>query len=73
MSRLPKDIGILGGIVSFCGALLAALLCRCPPLAAARKAGLCAVGVMLVAWLCTHVALGVLHDGAVRRQRDTEA
>jgi hypothetical protein len=71
MSDLPKNIGMLGGIVAFSGALLAALLCSCPPLAAARKAGLCAVGVALVAWLCTRVAAGVLYDG-VRRHRQKD-
>ena len=73
MNRLPKSVGILGAIVGFCAALLAGLLCGCPPLAAARKAVPCAAVVMLVAWVCVHVALDVLHDGLRRHRDDSSA
>jgi nitrate/nitrite transporter NarK len=70
MSSLPKNVGMLGGIISFCGGLLAALLCNCAPLAAARKAAVCAVTVAVVAWLCTYLALGVLSEGVRQRRQE---
>lgn len=63
MSKLPKNVGLLGGIVVFCAALLAALLCGCAPLAAAKKAALCGAASAMVAWLCVHIAVSVLRDG----------
>jgi hypothetical protein len=71
MSRLPKDIGLLGGIVAFCAGLLVALLCDCPPLAALKKAAYSAALAFPVTWLCAHVAVGVLSDGI--RRHDEEA
>ena len=71
MSSLPKNVGLLSGIVVFCAALLAALLCDCAPLQAARKAALCAIAFAPVTWLCTHVALGVVYAGL--RRRDDQA
>jgi len=53
--------------------LLAALVCGCAPLAAAKRAGLCAAAVAAVAWLCGYIAVGVLSDGLWRRSQDEEA
>jgi hypothetical protein len=72
MSKLPKHLGLLGGIVAFCAGLLVALLCECPPLAAARKAGLCALVSGSLVWVCAGIGVGVLQDGLSRRGRDQE-
>jgi hypothetical protein len=39
-------------------------------MAAARRAALCALALMVLAWLCAHVALSVVHDGVRRDRRD---
>ena len=67
MNSLPKNLGALAASVVFCSALLLALLCDCPPLAALRKAALGALAAAAVTWFCAHLALGVLLDG-MRRQ-----
>jgi hypothetical protein len=72
MNSLPRNVGLLGGVVAFCAALLAGLLGHCPPLMAARKAALCAIALSAVAWLCAHVAVGVVSDGLRRRGQGEE-
>lgn len=70
MSSLPKNVGLLAGVVAVCSALLAGLLRHTPPLVAAKRAVLCGLVLTLVAWLCAHLALGVLHDGTRRHRQD---
>lgn len=71
MNSLPKNLATLVAIVAFCGALLCALLCDCPPLAALKKAGLGALAAAVVTWFCVQVALGVLVEG-IKRQASQE-
>jgi hypothetical protein len=71
MSKVPRRVGLLGAIVAFCGAMMAALLCGCPPPVAARRAAMCAGVCGVVAWLCAAVALGVICQ-AVQVQGDQE-
>ncbi len=70
MSSLPKNVGLLGGVVAFCAAMLVALLCSCPPLLAMKKAAICGVVVGLVARLSTHLAMGVVRDGLRQSRRE---
>ena len=70
MHSLPRNLGLLGGIVAFCAALLLGLLQDYPPLMATRKAAICAVALALVAWLCTRIAIGVMRDGMRQYSRE---
>ncbi|MCK4282842.1 MAG: hypothetical protein KAX44_00890 [Candidatus Brocadiae bacterium] len=70
MSSLPKNVGLLGGVVAFCAAMLVGLLYSCPPLLAMKKAAICGVVVALVARLSTHLAMGVVRDGLRRSRRE---
>lgn len=70
MGSVPRSVGTLAGVVAFCAALLTGLLRQVPPMAAARRAALCALALTVLAWLCAHVALSVVHDGVQRDRRD---
>ncbi len=63
MSNLAKNVGLLSGITAFNAGLLAALLRDCPPLIALKRGALGGLAVLLVAWFCTHIAIGVVWDG----------
>ena len=63
MSSLPKNVGLLAGVVAFCAATLVGLLSSCPPLLTMRKAAVCGIVVALVARLSTRLAMGVVRDG----------
>jgi len=65
-SDVPRRIGLLGGIMAFCIALLCGLLQHARPLAAMKKAGLSAAILAVMIWLCTYVVLGLVSDGMRR-------
>jgi hypothetical protein len=71
VNSLPKNLATLAAIVAFCSALLIALLCDCPPLAALRKAALGGAAAAVVTWFCARVALAVLVEG-IRQQASQE-
>jgi len=63
MSKLPKSLGILGGIAVFYMAQLLCLLRGNPPFCSMKRAALCALGLAVLTWLCAQVAIGVLREG----------
>ena len=70
MHSLPRSFATLAAVVAFCTGALAAMLRHSPPLAAARRAGLCALALGLLVWVCTHIALSVLRDGLTEDEPD---
>ena len=72
MHSLPRRIGVLGGIVVFCGALLLGLLRDYRPLVAVRKAALSGALLAALTWSCTHIAVSVVRDGSRRRHSDNK-
>jgi hypothetical protein len=66
VNSLPRNVAVLGAVVAFCAALLAGLVCDSPPLIAAKRAALCAAVVAVLAWVCSRVAVSVMHDGLRR-------
>ncbi|MGD2175588.1 MAG: hypothetical protein PVJ27_09310 [Candidatus Brocadiaceae bacterium] len=70
MSKLPKDLGVLCGVMAFCAAMLIALLRSSPPLVALKKAGLCGIVLAGVAWIGAHIALSVIRAGLRQYERE---
>ncbi|MFO7956039.1 MAG: hypothetical protein R6X33_02945 [Candidatus Brocadiia bacterium] len=70
MSDLPRRIGMLGGIVAFCAAMMVGLLRDCPPLETGRKALIGAVLLAVVARVGAQLALSVVREGMRQYHRD---
>ena len=64
MRSVQARIGLLGGIVAFCVALLSGLLQHSRPLSAMRKAALSAAVLAVVTWVCACIALSLMSDAA---------
>ncbi len=70
MTKLPRDIGTLFGILAFCAVALVGLLRATPPLAVLKKAAICGLALALVARVGAYLAFGVIRAGL--RQNSTE-
>jgi hypothetical protein len=63
MSKLPKKLALLGGIVAFCLVQLLSMLRGVAPLGSLKRALVSAVVVAAMTGLCARIAAGVLREG----------
>ena len=66
MNSLSKALGVLGGIVVFCGVLMVGLLRDYEPLFALKRAALGGGILAIAAWAVSQIALNVVRDGVKR-------